>query len=187
MMKTFPTPLPTTLFFGLICGLAFIPMRLVLDSVLAAHSAIGLTLWLYVAGYAILLSRWSKKGLWPITFPLLLLFLLIFLAKSMIAFLLFTLVVIGWIRSGICFRSSIRAKLWVELLLGAIGTILAAAFSPASAAAGSLGVWMFFLVQALYFVIVDDFSPAKEIPHQPDPFERARTLAEDILSTRLDC
>ena len=67
-------PIRTTIFFGLICGLSFIPANLALSYLLHGASVINLTLWLYAAGYALLLSRWSKKPILSAGFPLLLLF-----------------------------------------------------------------------------------------------------------------
>lgn len=184
MIRTFPPLARKTILYGLICGLAFIPVRLTLNFVLDSSHAIGLTLWLYVAGYAILLSHWSKKSLSSLTFPLMLLFLAIFLAKSMTAFWIFALVVIGWIRSGICFQTSMASKLWIEVVLVTIGGVLAVAFTPRIALASSLGIWMFFLVQALYFAVFDGAYAAKADTPKPDSFEQARTLAEDILAAR---
>ena len=106
-------PIRTTIFFGLICGLSFIPANLALSYLLHGASVINLTLWLYAAGYALLLSRWSKKPILSAGFPLLLLFVTSFLVDSITAFYLLSLVVISWIRTAICFRNSGGVKLVV--------------------------------------------------------------------------
>ncbi|MHC1728397.1 MAG: hypothetical protein AB9866_20740 [Syntrophobacteraceae bacterium] len=50
------------------------------------------------------------------------------------------------------------------------------------AAAWALGVWMFFLVQSLYFVLTGNAGDLEEAETVPDPFEKARRQAEEILS-----
>ena len=175
-------PIRTTIFFGLICGLSFIPVNLTLSYVLDGPSATYLTLWLYTAGYSLLLSRWRKKPILSSGFPLLLLFVTSFLVNSMAAFYLLSLVVISWIRSGIYFRNPCRIKLVVELLLCVVGGIPVAVFTPGSASTWVLGIWMFFLIQSLYFVIFENRAVMPEDPYGIDPFERAGRQAEEILS-----
>jgi hypothetical protein len=46
----------------------------------------------------------------------------------------------------------------------------------------ALGVWMFFLVQALYFVFIEYAGNIEEETAQMDPFEQANRQAETILS-----
>jgi len=175
-------PIRTTIFFGLICGLSFIPANLALNDVLHGSSVIYLTLWLYAAGYSLLLSHWSKKPMLSGGFPLLLLFVTSFLVDSIAAFYLLSLVVISWVRSGICFRNPCRIKLAAELLLCVFGGIPLAVFTPGSALAWVLGIWMFFLIQSLYFVIFENRVITPQDQYETDPFEQASRQAEAILS-----
>jgi hypothetical protein len=175
-------PIRTTLFFGLICGLSFIPANLALNYVLPGPSVICLTLWLYAAGYSLLLSRWSKNPILSSGFPLLLLFVTSFLVDSIASFYLLSLVVISWIRSGICFRNPCRIKLVVELLLCVFGGIPLVMFTPGSAFTWVLGIWMLFLIQSLYFVIFENRAIMPEDQYETDPFERASRQAEALLS-----
>ena len=181
-MKISLHPIRTTLFFGLICGLSFVPANLVLNYLLPGTNAIYLTLWLYAVGYALLLSRWSKKPIRFSGFPLLLLFVISFLVDSLVAYYFLSLVVIGWIRSGICFPNPYGRKLIVELLLCVFGGIPVVVFTPASTVAWVPGIWMFFLIQALYFVIFEIKPVTPEDRYETDPFERASMQAEAILS-----
>jgi hypothetical protein len=48
-----------------------------------------------------------------------------------------------------------------------------------------LAVWMFFLVQSLYFVFFRDLGEGVEEKVELDPFDLARSQAERILSTGL--
>ncbi len=184
-MKILQRPVLTTVLFGLVCGISFIPLNLVLNTMFFWPSTICLTLWLFSAGYALLLGHWSKNKIMPILFPLLILFIAAFLVKSIAAFFFLALAVISWIRSGICFREHSGIKLVVEMLLCVVGGALIAAFTPGSAFAWALGIWMFFLLQALYFVIFDSQNLAPQIKYklEIDPFERASRRAEDILTT----
>ncbi len=181
-MNTSPHPIRTTLFFGVICGLSFIPVNLALSYLLPGPRPIYLTLWLYAAGYSLLLSRWNKKPILSSGFPLLLLFVISFLVNSIAAYYLLSLVVLSWIRSGICFPKPDGRKLVVESLLCILGGILVVAFTPASATAWVPGIWMFFLIQALYFAIFEIRAITLEDSYKADPFEQAYRQADAILS-----
>jgi hypothetical protein len=68
----------------------------------------------------------------------------------------------------------------MELFLTLGGAVLAAWFTPDSMFTRALGIWMFFLVQSLYFVFLDhkDLKQNMSI----DPFEEAMVQAEKTLS-----
>ena len=175
-------PIRTTVLYGIICGFSFIPVIAALSYVHTGLRAPCLILFLFVAGYAVLLSRWSGKPVLAGAFPLLLLFLAVFLTDSMVAFFLLALVVISWVRSGICFQDRGGRRLVVELSSCIVAGILAAVFTPASVAAWALGVWMLFLIQSLYFVVLADKVKGSEDQYEQDPFERASRQAEAILN-----
>jgi hypothetical protein len=181
-MITSQRPIRTTLLFGLICGLSFIPANLALSYLIPGPRPIYLTLWLYAAGYSLLLSRWNNKPILISAFPLLLLFVMSFLVNSLAAYYFLSLVVLSWIRSGIYFSKPDGRKLFVEMLLCILGGIPAVAFTPVSASAWVPGIWMFFLIQALYFAIFEIKSITLEDSYETDPFERAGRQAEIILS-----
>jgi len=145
----------------------------------------NLALWLFAAGYAILLNRWSKQKMLSLSYPLLFLLLTAFMVPSVAAFYLLTLTAIGWIRSGLCYRKRRRIRLIVELLLGAAGGVLVVTYSPGSASDWALCIWLLFLLQGLYMAIFDDDPAAYDIQseRETDSFERASRRAEDILST----
>lgn len=182
-MKIFQRPVAATIGFGLICSLSFIPASLMLTAVVSWPNAISLTIWLFAAGYALLLCGWSGQKRSTIVFPILVLLLTVFLMNSIAAFFLLLLAVTSWIRSGICFPEKRGIKLAVELLLCALGSALMARFPPGAAMGWVLAVWMFFLLQSLYFVIFENRTAATENKHKfrMDPFERARRQAEAIL------
>ncbi len=184
-MKILKRPVPTTVLFGLICGISFIPLNLVLNTTFFRSIAICLTLWLFTAGYAVLLCRWSGQKLMPVSYPVLFLFLTAFVVQSIGAFFFPALAVISWVRSGLCYQEHRGIRLVVELFLCGAGGGLIAVFTPGSALQWALGIWLFFLLQALYFAIFDSTTPTSDGQHQHavDRFERASRQAEDILST----
>lgn len=179
-MKTSWRPIRTTLIVGLICGLAFIPLSLGLSVFVNVATAFALILWLYAAVYSVFLCRWGGKRSGSILFPLILLLAAVFFSNSLTAYFAAALLVFSWIRSGICFERSLHG-LWAELVIGLGGGALVSFFVNGSGVTWALGIWMFFLIQALYFVFfnVPVASDSKE--QNVDPFERSRRMAEEIL------
>lgn len=180
-MKTISRPIRTTIILGLICGLSFMPLVVGLSHVIYWPKALNLTLWIYVAVYSILLTRWSSKNINQIIFPLLLILIALFWVDSISLFIMLVLGILSWIRSGICFPKSLGNKIVAEVLLGLGAGGIVISLTPASVLTWSLAIWMFFLVQALYFVIFEtSFNAEDQIKR--DPFEKAREQAENILS-----
>jgi len=184
-MKILQRPVLTTILFGLVCGISFIPLNLVFATIFFGPGAICLTLWLFTAGYALLLCRWSQRKLISVSYPLLFLFFTVLLVQSPGVFFFQALLILSWIRSGICFPEHRGIKFGVEMLLCGAGGALIAAFTPAAILAWALGTWMFFLLQALYFAIFDSKTriPQDKYELKKDPFEQASRRAEDILAT----
>ena len=180
MKKTYH-PTPTTIFFGLICGGSVIPLNLILSHMTSASNAICTILWLHSTAYAFLLYRWSRQVSLAFIFPAMFLFAAIFLLDSPRPFVILSLAVIGWIRSGICFQRPAACRLITASSLGIIGGILITAFQPHSAIGWSLGVWMFFLVQAIYFVFNEKDDAHQDNKIEPDPFEEAYRQAKSML------
>jgi len=182
-MKVVKHPVRSTIIYGLICGLSFVPLSLTLNAIILWPRAVGLTLWLFIAGYAVLLNLWGDKIQISTVFPLLFLLPAIFSANPMVLFFLAALIVISWIRSGICCRKPGAKQLAVELLLCFSGAVLVYVFTPGSVYGWALGVWMFFLVQALYFVFLESADDnQQEESVEIDAFERASGQAERILT-----
>ena len=181
-MKVVNHPIRNTIFYGLICGLSFVPLSLALNAFILWPSAVGLTLWLFIAGYAVLLNLWGDKIQISTVFPLLFLLPAIFSVNPMVLFFIMALIAVSWIRSGICYRKPGAKRLAVELLLCFSGAVLGYVFTPGSVYGWALGVWMFFLVQALYFVFFGPADSQQEKSVEIDAFERASAQAERILT-----
>lgn len=179
-MKITQKPIRTTVFFGLICALLFMPLTLGLCAIISWPMAFGIILWSYLTSYGFLLTRWGGKSVLSILFPILLLLITLFVVKSNSVFLLFALVIFSWIRSGICFQNPFSRVLIIEFFLTLGGAALITCFIPDSMFTWALGIWMFFLVQSLYFVILGDRNLKEKV--SADPFEEAMMQAEKIIS-----
>ena len=181
-MKGIKHPIRNTIFYGLVCGLSFAPLSLFLNAFIMWPGAVGLTLLLFIVGYAFLLSHWGNKGFRSTVFPLLILFITLFVSDSMVLFFILALIIISWIRSGIYYPKTGVRGLAVELVLCTSGAVLVQIFTPGSVFAWALGVWMFFLIQTLYFVVFAPAEKQQEDSSRLDAFELASRQAERILS-----
>ena len=181
-MKAIKHPIRNTIFYGFACGLSFAPLSLMLDAFIPWSQAVCLVLWFFLTGYALLLNFWSPKFQMSTAFPLLLLLPVIYLTDAAALFFILALGVASWIRSGICFQKPGIVSLGVELLLSSLGAVLIQVFTPGSVFAWVLGIWMFFLIQSLYFIFFEHTDKRREETTGIDAFEQASRQAERILS-----
>jgi hypothetical protein len=183
-MKTKVKPVRATIVWGLIGGLTIFVLGLPVDSMLPWPLGCQLLLWVLLAGYATLLSRWSSKPLAAVSLPLVLLLIVAVLISSPLEVIIATTGILGWIRSGICFnRSPIVTRYLVEIGLGLGASLPLYVARPAAPLTGALGIWLFFLIQALYFVIFD-YQSIRAGSMETDPFDSAKMAAEQILSRK---
>jgi len=174
-------PIRTTLVYGLICALAVVPAASLLAAYTGWPPAFKLMLWAALCGYAVLLARWGAKGPGGLILPLALLLGTALWPGIGAAFFFLALGVLCWLRSGICFsRFPIRAVA-AETVTAAGGAGLIALLNPGSTVAWSVSLWLFFLIQALYFFIVPVAGKAPAAQHRADPFEQAFRAARRIL------
>ena len=175
----------TTIIYGLLAGMSFIPTVMVMSNLVHWTAAFRLAIWLVLAGYLVILTRWGRVSLLSVVFPLLLLLLLVFWGNTNSAFLLLALGVLSWVRSGICFQGGLLKTVATEAAL-CLGTGALAVFvTPHSTITWGVLVWMFFLVQSVYFVVFADFGEEPDEQLEIDPFHQARNRAERILSAGL--
>ena len=181
-MKSNAKPIRSTIIWGLICGLAYIPLCIALSRMIHWPVNFQLSLWVLLAGYGVLLSRWAHVPLSSLSLPLLLLFLAAFFIRSTNAFLFTSLGVLSWIRSGICFKEKPFLKRFgAEIGLGLATGLLVSGKVPTVTIASALSIWLLFLIQALYFVLFECCSD-REVKSEVDPFEKAKMAAQKILS-----
>lgn len=180
-MKVFGRPVLMTIIFGLVCGACLVPTVMLLRIFLHWPVPSRLAIWLYLAVYGFMLAKWNKTGLastaWPLFVPLAFAFSNI----SEVFWLASVLLTLSWIRSSAALAKSPAMAIGKEMFVCLGGASLVALCAPNGGVAWSLGVWLFFLVQSLWFVSFSAVDAVRET--DPDPFERARKRAEDILAS----
>lgn len=137
-------------------------------------------IWLMTATYALSLTRWSGRRRLAVVFPLLMLGSIgVVMPRSGVTIGL-ALVVLSWIRSGICFPRSLLQSLFRELILCGGGGLVVFLWGPSTPLSWGLGIWLFSLVQALFFTLFEPVSRSAVTP-PPDPFDIALRRIEDLL------
>jgi hypothetical protein len=179
-------PTGTTVVLGLLFGLAYIPMVVSLGYLLGRAMAFRVTACVFILVYALFLARWGKARAGAILFPVVVLLGCAFWVRSGNDFVLLAMAILAWIRSGVCFQGSLLRSAVLEFALCFGGGVLVNLFEPRSPVAWALGIWMFFLIQSLYFVFSGGREAASRAVPLMDPFEAARRQAERILSTVRD-
>ena len=116
-MITTQRPIRNTIVFGFVFGLAFIHLNLLLCYITDGATAFKIILWTYLSAYGFFLTRWGRTNPLSIFFPLLLLLIFVFIVNSNSAYLLLALLILSWIRSGVCFKQSLSKMLSAEILL----------------------------------------------------------------------
>ncbi len=174
-------PVRSTLVYGLISALTVMPAAWPLAGLIGWPMAFKLVLWTDLAFYAVLLSRWSGKGLLTIVFPLALMLGTALWPGVYFGFFFLGLGVLGWIRSGICFSGTPVRAVAAEIITVAGGSGLVTLLNPGSTVTWAISIWLFFLVQALYFFIVPATDLQNTARTAEDPFEQALREAQRVL------
>lgn len=177
-------PVRTTIVFGLISGIVMYPAVMLLAPIVGWSAAVKLTLWGNLAFYALLLARWGHAATLGILFPLALLLGAALWPPTHAGFFLLALGVLSWIRSGICFTGAPLRGLTAEFVTVVGGAALVAFQVPSSTIGWVVGMWLFALVQSLYFFIMPARETRKVRP-STDSFEEARRELEKVLETTL--
>lgn len=186
-MNVHGRPVRTTIFYGLMAAALFIPLGMIFKYFVFWPTAFRMLIWTAAAGYGLLLSHWGRTRPAGVILPLLLLLSFIFVPQlrriPTEGFLLLTAGVLAWVRSGVCFSGPLKRILGAEALVTLAGAGLISYLAPTTMASMALGLWLFFLVQSLYFIITGIGVSGRESGPGIDPFERARRQAEKLLSS----
>jgi hypothetical protein len=161
---------------GLLAAVAGLPLRSALRPA-AANAAIFLCL----AAYSAYLARSSGRGLRELFAPLFMLFAVLAVAGSVTGFSVPAAAGLAWVRSGICFPDPMPRRLCAEALTGTTGLGLVWLLVPPGPYGAAIGIWLFGLVQALYFVMVDMERTGLSDKKGPDGVSRAHRQAEALL------
>lgn len=174
----------TTIVFALISGVLLGPLTWILSRYWLWPPAFQIVLWVGLSVYALTLARWSQTRLLSIVFPLLFLLVMTLTVDLGGVYVPMAAVILGWVRSGICFKGNpIRLLMAEGVTLGG-GLVLVYLLMGTSLISWSLGLCLFGLIQSLYFFIVSDRSMEAVRPADVDPFEQALHEAERILGAR---
>ena len=173
----------TTLVYGAISGFFVMPAATWLATVTGGAVAFRLTLWVDLLLYAVMLARWAGVGPANLLLPMLLLLGAALWPTLHGGFFFLALGILGWVRSGICFRGVPLRAAAAETVCTAGGAALVAAFAPATAVTWAIGIWLFFLMQSLYFFIVPAAAHSAVDPSADggDPFETACREVRRVL------
>ncbi|QTA81609.1 Uncharacterized protein dnl_39480 [Desulfonema limicola] len=182
-MKTITySPLRTSVIFGLMCAIGFIPVNTVLGSMFSYPLPFRFTIWLCLCFYSLLLVKWADKKTGSLFFPLMLLFICIYMVPTGPLYLVLTLAVLSWIRSGLCFTGPLLKTIPAELVICFGSGFLAQSFSPNTSIKWAGVIWLFFLCQSVYFVFFGkEFDLKNNVKASSDTFEHARKQAEKML------
>ena len=176
------SPLLVTVIFAaaaaaLLAGAASLPLR-------SAHRpvAMNLSIFLCLAAYSAFLARVSGRNLRDLFAPLFLLAAVLAASGSVAGFALPASAGLSWLRSGICFPGPTARRVCAEALTCAGGLALTWLLLPQSPYGLALGMWMFGLVQALYFLALDVEHTGRSAKEDWDR-ERWFTVARRRFST----
>ncbi len=174
-------PVRTTLTLGILSAICVIPFTQIAIFYMGWPMTYKLFILVNLGIYSILLCRWSNTDIITILFPSLLLLGLAIWPDTYFGFTLVALVVLAWIRSGICYKKSPMRGVIAEIItMGGTGFILF--WWPSSSLAQPLAVWLFFLVQSLYFFIIPE-TINQTTTFSTDPFEQTSKELARLLES----
>lgn len=180
-MKSTSPPMAAALIFAaaaalLVAGALGLPLGL-----RPRPATLNAAMLLCLAAYAAMLARLSGKPLRAVSAPLLILAALLPVADSVGGFVVPAAAGLAWIRSGVCFPGPLGRRFAAEALTAGAGLFLCAALRPPGPAGWALALWMFFLVQALYFAFVDTAPGSGTEPAGQEPRAALRRRAQALL------
>ena len=175
------SPLLATVIFAaaaaaLLAGAASLPLR-------SAHRPVGMNLSIFfcLAAYSAFLARVSGRNLRDLFAPLFLLSAVLAAATSVAGFALPAAAGLSWIRSGICFPGPTARRVCAEAITCAGGLAITWLLLPPGPYGWALGMWMFGLIQALYFLAVDVELTGRSAKEDWDRVTMVHRRAEALL------
>lgn len=173
-------PIKGTIVFAFFSGVSIAPLALLLSCFISWNVALKISLWFCIGLYGILMVRWSSLSMRTILFPIGLLLGVAIWPHTYTGFFMLTLGVFCWIRSGICFQTAPIRRMSAELITVMLSVCILSILGSDSPTAWALRVFLFFMIQSLYYFIIPFQSvKSEEIPE--DSFERSFTEVEKLL------
>jgi hypothetical protein len=160
----------------LVAAVTILPLRPV-PRTTATNAAIFLCL----AAYATFLARSSGRSLRALFAPLFMLAAVMAVAGSVTGFVVPAAAGLSWIRSGICFRGSMPRRVCAEAITCAAGLGLVWLLQPPGSYGWALSIWMFGLIQALYFAAAGAERSNLPEPDVQERIEKAHGRADALL------
>jgi len=175
------SPVPTTVILAaaaamLVATVTILPLRPI-----PRTAALNAAIFLCLAAYAAFLARSNGRRLRALFAPLFMLAAVMAIAGSVTGFVVPAAACLSWIRSGICFQGSLPRRVCAEAVTCAAGLALVWLLQPPSPYGWALSMWMFGLIQALYFVVVDAESSGQPEPTVRERIEEAHCRADVLL------
>jgi hypothetical protein len=136
-------------------------------------TALNAALFLCLAAYAAFLARSSGRSLRALFAPLFMIAAVVAVAGSVTGFVVPAAAGLSWIRSGICYTGSMPRRVCAEAIVCAAGLALAWLLQPPGPYGWPLSTWMFGLIQALYFGMVD--AERADLPEKQGHDRMAKT------------
>jgi hypothetical protein len=175
------SPVATSVIFAaaaalLVAAVAILPLRPI-----PRATALNAVIYLWLAAYSAFLARSGGRSLRALFAPLFILAAVLAVAGSVTGFAVPAAAGLSWIRSGICFQGSMRRRVCAEAIACPAGLALVWLLQPPGPYGCALSIWMFGLIQALYFVVVDAERSGRPEPTSQERLEKAHGRADALL------
>jgi len=160
----------------LVAAVTILPLRPI-----PRTTALNAAIFLCLAAYSAFLARSSGRSLRALFAPLFMLAAVMAAAGSVSGFVVPAAAGLSWIRSGICFPGPLPRRVCAEAITCAAGLALVRLLQPPGPYGLPLSIWMFGLIQALYFVVIDAESSGQTKPPIREKIEEAHCRADVLL------
>ncbi|MGE5255731.1 MAG: hypothetical protein ACM3KE_03615 [Hyphomicrobiales bacterium] len=180
-MKSKITPVAASVIFALAAALIFAAVTSLLLRLNQRTTALNTALFIDLAAYVGFLGGLNKERRRDLFPSFLTLSAVLVVAGTVTNFVIPAAATLSWIRSGICSPGPTLRRMFAEAIFCPAGLVLAWVLQPPGLYGWTLSVWLFWLIQALYFLVVDP-EPGRLMEH-PDlkKFEAAHSRAETLL------
>lgn len=175
-------PVRNTVIYGLGAAMFALVASLALAPHLRWSTTIALIFATVILGYGILLCRWTTQETGRLFFPGLLLLSAALAGTSSQIFMFMALAVLAWTRSSLCYSQPALSAVIIEVVMCGISAGFFYFFSPFSSydtLSLAVGIWLFFLIQSLYFLL---FEKTDREDNRKNSFTRAQRVAEKIIA-----
>ena len=180
-MKTKLSPAAATVIFAAAAAMLLAAAVFWTQRFIPRTTILNTAVFLCLAAYTAFLARSSGRSLRALFAPLFMLAAVMAAAGSVTGFVVPAAAGLSWIRSGICFPGSLPRRVCAEAITCAAGLALVRLLQPPGPYGLPLSIWMFGLIQALYFVVIDVESSGQAEPPIREKIEEAHCRADVLL------